>query len=314
MTALTASVSRAKPPPAAAGEFVEGRSIVCVPRDPSMTDPAVIQALRLARAYQARLHVVHRLGWPPSGERPPFVRVALAGDPVGAIAEYSARVNGRAIVVGNLRRRDTRYRSPAGFATALGAAASCPTLIVPADAAPAPDSGERFQRILCAIDFSDSSLRALDVALAMTRDGAGRLTVLHVLDNFPYEPVYSPARALRLMRDYHARALQLDRRIWSLIPAGAADSHAVDVNTVSGLAADAIVAEADSLSADLLVLGLSRRRRLDDFVSGSTTKKVARRAKTPVLLVSGSTDPTLFEAAVGGYVAAAEPGAVPAGG
>jgi nucleotide-binding universal stress UspA family protein len=314
MTAMTASVSPAKPPPGVAGESVQERSIVCVPRDPSMTDPAVIQALRLARAYQARLHVVHRLGWAPSHERPPFVRVALAGDPVGAIAEYSARVNGRAIVVGNLRRRETRYWSPAGFATALGAAASRPTLVVPAEAAPQPDSGDRFQRILCAIDFSDSSLRALDVALAMVRGGAGRLTVLHVLDNFPYEPVYSPARALRLMRDYHARALQLDRRIWSLIPAGAVASHAVDVNTVSGLAADAIVAEADSLSADLLVLGLSRRRRLDDFVTGSTTKKVVRRAKTPVLLVSGSADATLFEPDAGRHVPAARRDEAAAGG
>jgi nucleotide-binding universal stress UspA family protein len=314
MTAMIAAASPAKPPPGVAGESVHERSIVCVPRDPSMTDPAVIQALRLARAYQARLHVVHRLGWAPSDERPPFVRVALAGDPVTAIADYSARVNSRAIVVGNLRRRDTRYWSPAGFATALGAAASCPTLVVPAEAAPEPAAGERFQRILCAIDFSDSSLRALAVALAMVRDGAGRLTVLHVLDDFPYEPVYSPARALRLMRDYHARALQLDRRIWSLIPPGAADSHAVDVNTVSGLAADAIIAEADILSADLLVLGLSRRRRLDDFVTGSTTKKVVRRAKTPVLLVSGSADATLFEPAGAASVAAAEPGAVPAGG
>lgn len=286
---------------------MQERSIVCVPRDPSMTDPAVVQALALARAYQARLHVVHRLGWGPSDVPSTFVRVALAGDPVSAIAEYTTRVNGRAIVVGNIRRRETGYWSPAGFATALGAAAACPTLVVPAEAAPEPDAGERFQRILCAIDFSDSSLRALEVALAMVRGGAGRLTVLHVLDNFPYEPVYSPARALRLMRDYHARALQLDRRIWSLIPAGAVESHAVDVNTVSGLAADAIVAEADSLSADLLVLGLSRRRRLDDFVTGSTTKKVVRRAKTPVLLVSGSANATLFESAAARYLATAEP-------
>ena len=288
---------------------MQERAIVCVPRDPSMTDPAVIQALALARAYQARLHVVDRLGWGPADVQSTFVRVALAGDPVSAIAEYSAGVNARALVVGQLRRRDTGYRAAAGFATALGAAASCPTLVVPAEAGTAPDSGERFQRILCAVDFSDPSLRALDVALAMVRESAGRLTVLHVLDNFPYEPVYGPARAMRLMRDYHARALQLDRRIWSLIPPDAVDSHAVDVNTVSGLAGDAIVAEADGLDADLLVRGVSRRRRRDDFVTKSPAKKVLRRAKTPVLLVSGSADATLFEAASGRYVttAAREP-------
>lgn len=307
MTAMTAAAGRLRRPHAVAGEIVQERSIVCVPRDPSMTDPAVIQALALARAYQARLHVVHRLGWGPSDVPSAFVRVALAGDPVSAIAEYGEGVNARAIVVGQLRRRDAGYRSAAGFATALGAAAPCPTLVVPAEAAPEPDAGDRFQRILCAVDFSDPSLRALDVALAMIRGGAGRLTILHVLDNFPYEPVYGPARAMRLMRDYHARALQLDRRIWSLIPPGAVDSHAVDVNTVSGLAADAIVAEAEGRSADLLVLGLSRRRRLDDFVTKSTTKKVVRRAKTPVLLVSGSADATLFESAAARYVATARP-------
>ena len=61
-----------------------------------------------------------------------------------------------------------------------------------------------FNQILCPVDFSDSSLNALNHALSITQEADARLTVLHVLEVFPelqapeYEPVYGPEYQVRL--------------------------------------------------------------------------------------------------------------------
>ena len=71
-----------------------------------------------------------------------------------------------------------------------------------------------FEKILCPVDFSESSDRALDYALALARRHGGRVSVMHVLptvladpDLYPYltEPV--------LASRYHHSAIDLQGRV-----------------------------------------------------------------------------------------------------
>ena len=65
--------------------------------------------------------------------------------------------------------------------------APCPVLTVPRhhpEAVPPPPV--LFKRIVCPLDFSDSSLRALEYALSLAQEADAHLTAMHVIE---YEPV-----------------------------------------------------------------------------------------------------------------------------
>ena len=60
---------------------------------------------------------------------------------------------------------------------------TCPTLVVPPRAPDVPATTPvQFRRILCPVDFSESSLDALAYAINMAEEADGRLTLLHVVD------------------------------------------------------------------------------------------------------------------------------------
>ena len=65
-----------------------------------------------------------------------------------------------------------------------------PVLTVPARAPGAVPLDVLFSRILCAVDFSAASMKALGMAAALAKDAGAHLSVAHVLERFPiYEPV-----------------------------------------------------------------------------------------------------------------------------
>ena len=276
------------------------------------TDAAVMKALTLAQWYESNLHVVHV---PPSSrvsegseaaihddlvdriariaERSgaggvKVIPAVLSGSPVRAIADYTNRVSADLVVVEKKARRGSGYWSAGSFAVALGKAVKAPTIAVPSDDLPPTDSGALFRNIVVATDFSEVSLRALSKALVLAQQSGGSLLLLHVLDGFPYETVYSASRGFRLMQDFRARVARVNRELRSLIPPDAWNWSEIEVATVSGLAHDAIVAAASERRADLLVLGLPRRARMEELATGSTVHGVLRRTTSPVLLVPGA--------------------------
>ena len=218
----------------------------------------------------------------------------VSGSPVRAIADYASRVEADLVVVGKKARRSNGYWSGGSFAAALGKAVKFPTIAIPSEPARPPKSGAPFRNILSAIDFSDVSVRALSEALALAQESGGHLRLLHVLDGFPYETVYSGSRAFRLMHDFRARVARVNRELQSLIPPDALNWSEIEVETVSGEPHEAILAAASERPTDLIVLGLPRRPRLEQFVMGLTVHKVLRRARVPVLLVPGPSTANLF--------------------
>ena len=61
--------------------------------------------------------------------------------------------------------------------------ASCPTLVVPRGVAETiAEPSPPFKRILCAVDFSDGSRRALTYGIGLAEEADAHLTVLHVID------------------------------------------------------------------------------------------------------------------------------------
>src|SRR3990167_8310750 len=91
----------------------------------------------------------------------------------------------------------------------------------------------QFRRILCAVDFSESSLEALAYAITMAEEADARLTLLHVGD---LPPVLVEEPALDLSRVREAAAANARRRLHEHIPEQARTYCTVETAVVEGRA------------------------------------------------------------------------------
>ena len=276
-------------------------SLIVCPVDFSASGEAALRrALALAQWHEAELHVLYvrpgrtrrnALGT-TSADDPFLVRLAefisssnpegfavtpvvLTGDPVQAVAEYARVKSADLVVVGQNGRRGSRFWSSGVMATDVARAVASPTLTVSKEAVTDTDVTASFSNILCGIDFSAASLRALNEALRMAQQTGGRITLLHVLEGFPYESVYSGSRAFRLIGDYRARVDKVKRELRALVPPDALNWCEVETEVVSGIPHDAIRNTATARKADLVVIGLPRRTKLDRIVKASTASGVS---------------------------------------
>jgi nucleotide-binding universal stress UspA family protein len=274
--------------------------------------PAAARALAIARWYDADLHVLQLGGrrsrrsvvpapMPLTDERldprvtafltalnpeeVPVSVVELPGDPVTAVSTYARLAGADLIVVGKYGRPNGLYRRPGIFARDVARHTSTPTLTVPETGEAPSGSTPPFAEILCPMDFSDAGMAALDRALVLAQESGGRLTLLHVLEAFPYETVYSGARAFQLVDDYRSRVAAISRDLRRLVPPDALNWSEVRTSVVSGVVHRAILETASEMRADVIVMGMPDRSTFGRFVMGSATGPVLREANCPVLLV-----------------------------
>ena len=143
----------------------------------------------------------------------------------------------------------------------------------------------RFSRILCPVDFSDISQHALEHAFAFARWFDASVTGLFVytpiftapgvgLYAYPAAPVVEQINKA----DYEADLLAF---LGQANPQRVAVSARVEV----GAPASEIVAAAESLGADLVVLGTHGTRGFEHLMLGSVAERVLRMCPAPVLTV-----------------------------
>jgi nucleotide-binding universal stress UspA family protein len=143
------------------------------------------------------------------------------------------------------------------------------------------------RHILCPIDFSDYSRRALDHALAIARWYESTVTVLHVYSPVPavafspgpviFEPtVFSPVAREQLVAETKV-----------FIDKEAARGITIEAVVRAGTPAAAIVDEAIRINADLLVMGTHGRSGFDRLLLGAVAERVLRKASCPVMTVPG---------------------------
>lgn len=283
-------------------------SLILHPLDYSAgAKPALARALALAKWHDADLQVLHvrsrrraidgeeaaeaRLRQFVDARNPhgvKFETVILAGDPVAAVAAYALHKSPDLLVVEKHGRQASKLWRAGVFAKELARLVACPTLTVPDNHDGTNSTVDvAFREILCATDFSPASVAALKKALVLAQRSGGRLTVLHVLDGFPYETVYSGSRAFRLIDDYRGLVAQVSRQLRNAIPQDALNWCDVQTRVVSGVPHRAILSTALEIKPDLLVMGLPARSALDTVFMGSTTTPVLRGARCPVLTVPG---------------------------
>jgi nucleotide-binding universal stress UspA family protein len=134
------------------------------------------------------------------------------------------------------------------------------------------------ERILCPIDFSDTSHHALAHAAAIARWYEARLTLLYVFVNLPALDL----PPLVLEEGDRARLFGQMRAFADIVP----PEVQVDCQLQEErLVHDAILAQVAATQADLLVLGTHGRSGFQRLFLGSVTEKVIRKVKCPTLIV-----------------------------
>ena len=144
------------------------------------------------------------------------------------------------------------------------------------------------KRILCPIDFSDSSHHALRQAGTLARWLRAELTALHVDEtrSLLNTATATLPQSVAAARETREQMLQLTRE--ALAPAGKTDPLNIAVLLREGRTEEEIVRCATESAADLIVMGTHGRSGLERFVVGSVAEAVVRKAPCPVLTVSRS--------------------------
>lgn len=286
--------------------------ILCATDLSGLSRPALVQARALAAWEGADLHVVQvgdrllaraaggvrtvvsSVSIPADGlEHSRVTTVARRGSAVDVIVRYARFMAADLIVVGAALPRGgvPEWQS---IGEAVARRTSVPTLVVPpVDEAAREDLP--FRNVVCAIDTVTGSPAALERALAVAQRAGGRLTLVQVLSDVAedgrlryVEPEY------RRLRETEAR-----ERVWSAVPREALDWAEIAVEVRTGIAADEIVAAADRVGADLIVLGVMHESAMP-LLPQTITRAVTARAACPVLVVreaAAVTDPRQLGAA-----------------
>jgi nucleotide-binding universal stress UspA family protein len=164
--------------------------------------------------------------------------------------------------------------------------APCPVITVPPRAHVA---GAPFRKMLCAVDFSEWSLAALDEACALAAESGGSVTAVHVIE-WPWNEPPSPdlhgvpveqAAALSEYRRYLETTAR--SRLDATVRDVAHDRCVVETKILHGKPYAQLLGAVESERADLIVIGVHGRNPLDVFFFGSTAYHVVRSAPCPVL-------------------------------
>jgi nucleotide-binding universal stress UspA family protein len=136
------------------------------------------------------------------------------------------------------------------------------------------------KRILIAIDGSPSALDAVECGLDLAQEHDAEVTFLYVVPVLePGAPTFAVPVAI---------PHEVNEGDWMVVREAAerAAERGIEAKTklVAGLPADEIVAFADTLDADMIVVGSHGRGALASAFLGSVSRGVLREARRPVLV------------------------------
>lgn len=158
--------------------------------------------------------------------------------------------------------------------------------------------GLEYRRVLCPVDMSEFSLAALRTAAKVAEASRAVLDVLHVIHN-PFDELYmtsvtqtdpalfdaamvEPQKRAKVIRatEEHAEVL-LKQFCHGALPEGTQ----VRYHIRRGDPFEAILAAAEDLLTDIIVLATHGRTGIQRLVIGSVAEKIVRHAPCPVLTV-----------------------------
>jgi nucleotide-binding universal stress UspA family protein len=146
-------------------------------------------------------------------------------------------------------------------------------------------------RVLISIDDSECSSRAVDSVLAQTWPAESEFRIITIV-----EPVYSYAYTGADMAPIFESQKEFEKECRKMIDVKIIElkkkfpEHPVSGDVIEGIIATAIVEEAKTWHADLIVLGSHGRKGFRKLLLGSIAEKVAGLAPCSVEIVKPKTE------------------------
>jgi nucleotide-binding universal stress UspA family protein len=258
---------------------------IAIPANPFAGLPE-FQPFRLTD--EQRAHVLRQLSAFATSEGAETKRIKVAlreGVDIDAeILDAAEQLKPDLIVMGTHGRSGFQHLMLGSVAEKVLHKARGPVMTVPSKGPDAVPVGPKpFARILCGIDFSDCSMAALDYAKSLAAQSGAELDVVSVIQLIPmYDttaavPLYYPGMIDDVKADITAR---LDQAVTTAIRDTPANRF-----VTAGTPYREILRIAAERETDLVVLGAYSHGALDHFVFGSTTNRIVRQCRCPVLTI-----------------------------
>jgi nucleotide-binding universal stress UspA family protein len=162
-----------------------------------------------------------------------------------------------------------------------------------------------YHKILVPVDGSETSTRGLHEAIRLAKIHGGELRLVHIVNEFILDVTYSPGlypeNLIESLRNGGKAILDAAQ---AAVQSAGVKAECVLLESIGGVPADFILAQAKDWKADLIVMGTHGRRGLLRLALGSNADLVVRGATMPVMLIrakpqknSRSVEATRVEAA-----------------
>jgi nucleotide-binding universal stress UspA family protein len=207
--------------------------------------------------------------------------VVVEGSPVREILRQAEERRADLLVMGTHGRSGFEALFLGSVTEKVLRSTHVPVLTVP----PAVERVEAvvYNTILCPIEFSDASIRAMEYAFALAQETGARLILLHAIDQLVDAP--QPGALSPFNLEQYRQHLEEDARarLQAAVPAGARVWCTPEERVLSGKAYRVILETADQEKAEVIVMGVHGKGALNRRLFGSTTHHVIREAHCPVL-------------------------------
>jgi len=144
-----------------------------------------------------------------------------------------------------------------------------------------------YKTILCPIEFSSASTRALEYALSLAEETDARLILLHVVEGAPDQPSFAAIGHLNVREYYRHLEEDARARLTAAVPDEARVWSRPDERVTTGKAYREILTIAAAEHVELIVMGVHGMGPLHLRLFGSTTQHIIREAPCPVLTLRG---------------------------
>ena len=228
-----------------------------------------------------------------TGETPPEVPVHFvarcASDVRAEILAHAQMLRADLIVIGSHGRSGVDRLLLGSVTEKVVRKSPSPIMVVPPHVpdtdAPGLTHGVR-PRILCAVDFSEASLGALEYAISLAEEADAELTLFHSIEIPPElrEPLPVPAD-FNVDQCHAAAEAACLQRLRELVPPSARTYCQVKTAVTEGAAYRQLLRLSAEQPTDLIVMGVHGRGAVDLLLFGSNTARVIRAATCPVLIV-----------------------------
>ncbi len=191
----------------------------------------------------------------------------LTGKPVDRIMEVAESEDVNLILMASHADEKKSRFKPGVLAEQMIRLSDCPVGVVK------PGCATMFTNIICPVDFSDPSRRALYNAILLARQFGAGLRIVTV-----YEPIsyVSPRLEVDLKKENVARLKKVKHEMSRFLEGFNLAGINYETEIRTGIAHEVIISSVRKYGHDLLIMGTNGRTGVSRFFMGSVTEKVIR--------------------------------------